>query len=85
MQFSILGKDVSKFRTYRVNDKMNPAGGQLYQTEAIGFGRVDQDNTVRPVITDKILKPYVAIGNVSGSKYTDERQTRYRVGVTYNF
>lgn len=34
---------------------------------------------------DKNWKPYFAIGNVSGSKYTDERQTRYRVGVTYNF
>ncbi|MDM7079761.1 oligogalacturonate-specific porin KdgM family protein, partial [Klebsiella michiganensis] len=29
--------------------------------------------------------PYMAIGNVSGSKTTDERQTRYRVGVKYSF
>lgn len=34
---------------------------------------------------DKNWKPYAAIGNVSGSKYTDERQTRYRVGVVYSF
>ncbi len=34
---------------------------------------------------DKNWSPYVAVGNVSGSKYTDERQTRYRVGVKYNF
>ncbi|WP_435929995.1 oligogalacturonate-specific porin KdgM family protein [Dryocola sp. BD613] len=34
---------------------------------------------------DKNWKPYFAVGNVAGSKYTDERQTRYRVGVTYNF
>ncbi|PDO86747.1 oligogalacturonate-specific porin KdgM family protein [Kosakonia pseudosacchari] len=34
---------------------------------------------------DKNWSPYIAVGNVSGSKYTDERQTRYRVGVKYNF
>lgn len=34
---------------------------------------------------DKNWKPYFAIGNVAGSKYTDERQTRYRAGVTYSF
>ncbi|MBP2847113.1 oligogalacturonate-specific porin KdgM [Dickeya oryzae] len=34
---------------------------------------------------DKNWKPYIAVGNVSGSKSTDERQTRYRVGVQYNF
>jgi len=27
----------------------------------------------------------MAVGNVSGSKVTDERQTRYRVGVKYSF
>ncbi|TBL93785.1 porin, partial [Klebsiella oxytoca] len=34
---------------------------------------------------DKNWSPYMAIGNVSGSKSTDERQTRYRVGVKYSF
>lgn len=34
---------------------------------------------------DKNWSPYMAIGNVSGSKTTDERQTRYRVGVKYSF
>ncbi|WP_033577540.1 oligogalacturonate-specific porin KdgM [Dickeya chrysanthemi] len=34
---------------------------------------------------DKNWKPYVELGNVSGSKTTDERQTRYRVGVQYSF
>ncbi|CNG96179.1 oligogalacturonate-specific porin protein KdgM [Yersinia thracica] len=34
---------------------------------------------------DKNWSPYMAIGNVSGSKNTDERQTRYRVGVKYSF
>ncbi len=34
---------------------------------------------------DKNWKPYVAIGNVAGSKTTDERQIRYRVGVQYSF
>ena len=34
---------------------------------------------------DKNWSPYMAIGNVSGSKNTDERQTRYRVGIKYSF
>ena len=34
---------------------------------------------------DKNWSPYMSIGNVSGSKATDERQTRYRVGVKYSF
>lgn len=34
---------------------------------------------------DKNWSPYMALGNVSGSKNTDERQTRYRVGVKYSF
>ncbi|WCG84921.1 oligogalacturonate-specific porin KdgM family protein [Pectobacterium sp. A5351] len=35
---------------------------------------------------DKNWKPYVAVGNVVGpDKTTDERQTRYRVGVQYSF
>ncbi|QHM76485.1 Oligogalacturonate-specific porin KdgM [Mixta theicola] len=34
---------------------------------------------------DKNWAPYAAIGNVSGNKLTDERQTRYRVGVKYSF
>ncbi|WP_222424522.1 oligogalacturonate-specific porin KdgM family protein, partial [Yersinia frederiksenii] len=34
---------------------------------------------------DKNWSPYMAVGNVSGSKNTDERQTRYRVGVKYSF
>ncbi|CNE98181.1 oligogalacturonate-specific porin KdgM family protein [Yersinia nurmii] len=34
---------------------------------------------------DKNWKPYVAIGNVSGSSLTDERQTRFRMGVQYTF
>ncbi|HEC1648939.1 TPA: porin [Yersinia enterocolitica] len=34
---------------------------------------------------DKNWSPYMAVGNVSGSKATDERQTRYRVGIKYSF
>lgn len=34
---------------------------------------------------DKNWAPYAELGNVSGSKSTDERQTRYRVGVAYSF
>ncbi|SUB70493.1 Oligogalacturonate-specific porin kdgM precursor [Pluralibacter gergoviae] len=29
--------------------------------------------------------PHIAVGNVSGSRHTSERQTRYRVGVSYLF
>lgn len=34
---------------------------------------------------DKNWTPYAEVGNVEGSKTTDERQTRFRVGVQYNF
>ncbi|MCW2485053.1 porin [Candidatus Symbiopectobacterium sp. NZEC127] len=34
---------------------------------------------------DKNWTPYVEVGNIEGSTVTDERQTRYRVGVQYNF
>lgn len=34
---------------------------------------------------DKNWTPYTAIGNIPGSAKTDERQTRFRVGVAYNF
>lgn len=34
---------------------------------------------------DKNWAPYVELGNISGSTKTDERQTRYRVGVAYSF
>ncbi|CNI21986.1 oligogalacturonate-specific porin KdgM family protein [Yersinia pekkanenii] len=34
---------------------------------------------------DKNWSPYMAIGNVAGSKYTNERQTRYRIGIKYSF
>ncbi|POT57809.1 porin [Citrobacter amalonaticus] len=34
---------------------------------------------------DKNWSPYAAIANVSGDKLTNERQTRYRVGVKYTF
>ncbi|ACS85828.1 oligogalacturonate-specific porin KdgM [Musicola paradisiaca] len=34
---------------------------------------------------DKNWKPYVEVGNVSEGKTTDNRQTRYRVGVQYSF
>lgn len=34
---------------------------------------------------DKNWAPYAELGNISGSSKTDERQTRYRVGVAYSF
>lgn len=34
---------------------------------------------------DKNWTPYVQVANIEGSSITDERQTRYRVGVQYNF
>ncbi|WP_409309788.1 oligogalacturonate-specific porin KdgM family protein [Pectobacterium sp. B1J-3] len=34
---------------------------------------------------DKNWRPYVALGNTPESKSTDNRQTRYRVGVQYSF
>ena len=34
---------------------------------------------------DKNWAPYAELGNISGSKTADERQTRYRVGIGYSF
>lgn len=34
---------------------------------------------------NKSLAPYMEIANISGSKKKNERQTRYRMGVKYNF
>ncbi|MBP2171365.1 hypothetical protein J2125_004557 [Erwinia toletana] len=34
---------------------------------------------------DKNWTPYVQVANVAGSSTTDERQSRFRVGVAYNF
>ena len=34
---------------------------------------------------NKSFTPYVEVGNVAVNKNTDERQTRYRVGLQYNF
>lgn len=34
---------------------------------------------------DKNWAPYAEVGNVAGNSKTDERQTRYRVGVAYSF
>jgi hypothetical protein len=34
---------------------------------------------------NKQWTPYVQVGDVSVRKTTDERQTRFRIGVQYNF
>lgn len=34
---------------------------------------------------DRNWQPYIAIGNIPGSTLTNERQTRYRMGVMYTF
>ncbi|MBT9184966.1 porin [Pectobacterium punjabense] len=34
---------------------------------------------------DKNWTPYVEVGNVAADKLSDERQTRYRAGIQYNF
>ncbi|ACT07022.1 Oligogalacturonate-specific porin [Dickeya chrysanthemi Ech1591] len=62
-------------------------------TKAGDFGYIydnDNDNFTHDVKLaykiDKNWTPYVQVANVEGpSKTTDERQTRYRVGVQYNF
>lgn len=45
----------------------------------------DEYNAKLAYKIDKNWAPYVEVGNVTGNKYTDERQTRYRVGVAYSF
>ncbi|UUE11830.1 oligogalacturonate-specific porin KdgM family protein [Dickeya zeae] len=61
-------------------------------TKAGSFGYIadkDNDNFTHDVKLaykiDKNWTPYIQLANVDGSKTTDERQTRYRVGVQYNF
>ncbi|NKI76243.1 porin [Dickeya sp. CFBP 2040] len=61
-------------------------------TKAGSFGYIadkDNDNLTHDVKLaykiDKNWTPYIQVANVEGSKTTDERQTRYRVGVQYNF
>ncbi|MEI7189574.1 oligogalacturonate-specific porin KdgM family protein [Dickeya dianthicola] len=62
-------------------------------TKAGNFGYIydnDNDNLTHDVKLaykiDKNWTPYIQVANVEGpSKTTDERQTRYRVGVLYNF
>lgn len=63
--------------------KNNKAGSDGYISDK------ENDNMTHDVKlsykVDKNWTPYVQVGNVEGSKTTDERQTRYRVGVQYNF
>ncbi|AJC66279.1 MULTISPECIES: oligogalacturonate-specific porin KdgM family protein [Dickeya] len=61
-------------------------------TKAGSFGYIadkDNDNFTHDVKLaykiDKNWTPYIQLANIDGSKTTDERQTRYRVGVQYNF
>ncbi|UJR54414.1 oligogalacturonate-specific porin KdgM family protein [Dickeya zeae] len=61
-------------------------------TKAGSFGYIydsDNDNFTHDVKLaykiDKNWTPYIQLANVEGPKTTDERQTRYRVGVQYNF
>lgn len=45
----------------------------------------DEYNISLAYQASKVITPYIEVGNVSGSKKTNERQTRYRVGVKYTF
>lgn len=59
------------------------AGSEYFQSDKENY-KFEHDVKLAYKI-DKNWKPYMAIGNVSGNKNTDERQTRYRVGLQYSF
>ncbi|KHN56118.1 oligogalacturonate-specific porin KdgM family protein [Pectobacterium fontis] len=61
--------------------KANKAGAYQYDNETYDFSH-DVKLAYR---WDKNWKPYMAVGNVPESGVTDNRQTRYRVGVQYSF
>ncbi|QHQ21737.1 porin [Pectobacterium brasiliense] len=60
--------------------KANKAGQYQYDNETYNF---DHDVKLSYKL-DKNWKPYMAVGNVAETG-TDNRQTRYRVGVQYSF
>ncbi|MBN7766417.1 porin [Pectobacterium brasiliense] len=61
--------------------KANKAGQYQYDNETYNF---DHDVKLSYKL-DKNWKPYMAVGNVAETGTTDNRQTRYRVGVQYSF
>ncbi|ASY77185.1 oligogalacturonate-specific porin KdgM family protein [Pectobacterium polaris] len=64
-------------------DKKTKAGAPGYIADNDNYGLTH--NVKLAYKYDKNWTPYAEVGNVVGSKNTDERQTRYRVGVQYNF
>lgn len=64
-------------------DKKTKAGSPGYIADNDNYGLTH--NVKLAYKYDKNWTPYAEVGNVVGSKTTDERQTRYRVGVQYNF
>ncbi|MBA0172802.1 oligogalacturonate-specific porin KdgM family protein [Pectobacterium versatile] len=64
-------------------NKNNKAGAPWYLADSENYEMSHDIKLAYKV--DKNWTPYAQIGNVKGSTITDERQTRYRVGVQYNF
>ncbi|PWD58512.1 oligogalacturonate-specific porin KdgM family protein [Pectobacterium parmentieri] len=64
-------------------DKKTKAGSVGYVADNDNYGLTH--NVKLAYKYDKNWTPYAEVGNVIGSTTTDERQTRYRVGVQYNF
>ncbi|QZN95317.1 oligogalacturonate-specific porin KdgM family protein [Symbiopectobacterium purcellii] len=61
--------------------KANAAGIKLADNDSYSFGH----DVKLSYKWDKNWRPFVAVGNVPESGTTDNRQTRYRVGVQYSF
>ncbi|RRO10256.1 oligogalacturonate-specific porin KdgM family protein [Pectobacterium aquaticum] len=64
-------------------DKKTKAGSVGYIADNDNYGLTH--NVKLAYKYDKNWTPYAEVGNVVGSTTTDERQTRYRVGVQYSF
>ncbi|MBA0203206.1 MULTISPECIES: oligogalacturonate-specific porin KdgM family protein [Pectobacterium] len=64
-------------------NKNNKAGATWYLADSENY---EMSHDIKLAYKfDKNWTPYAQIGNVKGSTITDERQTRYRVGVQYSF
>ncbi|MGW1441308.1 oligogalacturonate-specific porin KdgM family protein [Serratia rhizosphaerae] len=85
-------KEVNKSEVFvgKVTGPVNAKASYVYKrspdTTLANYKK--NDSQYKLLLAYKISKsfsPYMEVANVSGSKKTDERQTRYRLGIKYKF
>ncbi len=87
------GYSITVDLTYKFLDKYSLIWEEEYnKTNSAYYSPIENHNSYQwthdlklAYAWDKNWSPYIQVGNVTGSKYTNERQTRYRVGVAYSF